>query len=299
MNAPRGRTALGSQLQWDDVRYFLGLSRAGSLTAAARVLGVEHATVARRLRQLEEAMGLKLFERLQGGWRLTPEGVSLLPHAVAVEAAAFALARTAAGQRTVAAPVRVSATPLLLRHGVLPAMAKLGALHPESQFELVGEVRMVDLLRGEADLALRFGEPRVEDLISRPVGRVHYGLYCANGTAPTADGARFIGFSDDSALSALRGWVDRYAESREIAARTNDVEAAAALARQGWGVALLPRFLGDSDPGLAAWQPNAAPPPRTVYLTMHPALRGSPRVRSVIDCLVEHFSLWLASMPRA
>jgi DNA-binding transcriptional LysR family regulator len=263
------------------------------------MLGVEHATVARRLRQLEEAMGLKLFERLQGGWRLTPEAASLLPHAVALEAAVFALSRAASEHKTIVAPVRISTTPLLLRHGVLPAMAKLSARHPESQLELVGEVRMVDLLRGDADLALRFGEPRVKDLISRPVGRVHYALYCANEAVPAADCARFIGFSDDPGVSALRGWVDRYAESRVIATRTNDVDAAAALARQGWGVALLPRFLGDSDPGLAAWQPDAAPPSRTVYLTMHPAVRGSPRIRPVSDCLVEHLSSWLDGMPGA
>ena len=299
MNAPRGETSPSAQLQWDDLRYFLALSRAGSLTAAARFLGVEHATVARRLQQLEESMGLNLFKRLQRGWRLTPEGASLLPHAEAVEDATFALTRAAAAKEPLTAPVRISATPLLLRHGVVPAMAKLSALQPQTQLELVGEVRMADLVRGDVDLALRFGEPRVADLISRPVGCVHYALYYAVGTRPSVGDARFIGFTEDSATAALRGWVDRYAASRPIAARTNDVEAAARLALQGWGIALLPRFLGESESGLEAWEPHTAPPPRTVYLTMHPGMRRSPRVRVVSERVAEHFSSWLSCTPEA
>lgn len=280
-------------LQWDDVRHFVALARAGSLSAAARALGVEHATVARRIDQLEVALGVRLFDRLPRGWRLTLEGKQLLPRALGVEEAALALQREAGTRETAAGLVRLSTTPLLLNHCVVPILNGLAMQERGLTLSMVGELRLADLLRGEADLALRLGEPAVPDLIARPVAKIHYAFYASADAPPEADTARFIALTDDAAFAPLRAWLQSHTGGRPVAAQTNDLECAAALARHGWGVALLPRFLGDGDIGLAQWShAPGLPAPRTLYLTMHPDVRRATRVRAVADALVAGFAAW-------
>lgn len=282
-----GAASPATPLLWDDVRHVVAVARAGSLSAAARALAVEHATVARRIGQVEAALGLRLFDRLPRGWRLTAEGAKLLPRALAMEDAAMALQREAAAQDDGDGAVRLSVTPLLLNHVVVPLLAGMRHRQPALALTLVGELRVADLLRGEADLALRLGEPVVGELISRPVARLHYALYAAaDGDArPATTEVRFVGLTEDTAYAPLRMWLEAYAAGRPMPLRTNDLEAAAGLARQGWGIALLPRFLGDADPGLVAWSPGDAPAPRTLYLTMHPDVRRATRVRRLADQL--------------
>lgn len=289
--APEG----AAPLQWDDVRHFVAVARAGSLSSAARALAVEHATVARRIGQLEAALGLRLFDRLPRGWRLTPDGEQLMPRALAVETAALALQRQASAQEDASGGVRLSATPLLLNHCVVDGLDALRRRQPGVVLTLVGELRLADLLRGEADLALRLGEPNVPDLISRPVARLHYALYGRAGALPAPGQSQYIGLTEDAAYAPLRMWLDGHIGGRPVVARTNDLECAASLARQGWGLALLPRFLGDADPALAAWPAEPLPAPRTLYLTMHPDVRRAARVRAVADHLVAHLA---AQQPR-
>ena len=115
-------------MQWDDIRYFLALARQGSLSATARLLAIEHSTVARRVSSLEEALGLKLFDRLPRGWTLTSEGQALYERACLLEEDMQALQRTALGQSALAGRVRVSAPPLLLNYFVLPHLDEFHAM---------------------------------------------------------------------------------------------------------------------------------------------------------------------------
>ena len=276
-------------MQWDDVRFFLQLARQGSLSGTARAMGVEHSTVARRIGQLEASLGVRLFDRLPRGWQLTQEGQNLLPQAVAVETGVLALQRTAATQQAVSGQVRLSAPPQLLSEVLLPELAAFRQQFPEIDLLLLGERRNASLEQGEAELALRLGEPQTPDLIARPLAAVGYGLY---GTVAWQEQARenraFVGFDDSMPGLWLKDWFDAHLAGRRQVLRSNDLATQLRAARDGWGIALLPHFLGRQAPELVCLEAEA-PPARALYLLMHPDVRKAQRVRVLADFLVALF----------
>lgn len=276
-------------MQWDDVRFFLQLARQGSLSGTARAMGVEHSTVARRIGQLEASLDVRLFDRLPRGWQLTQEGQNLLPQALAVEAGVQALQRTAATQQAVSGQVRLSAPPQLLSEVLLPELAAFRQQFPEIDLVLLGERRNASLEQGEAELALRLGEPQTPDLIARPVAAVGYGLY---GTVAWQERAReqrvFVGFDDSMPGLWLKDWFDAHLAGRRQVLRSNDLATQLRAAREGWGIALLPHFLGRQAPELVCLEAEA-PPARTLHLLMHPDVRKAQRVRVLADFLVALF----------
>jgi len=277
-------------MNWDDIRYFLALARQGSLSATARYLEMEHTTVARRVSSLEKALGLKLFDRLPRGWKLTPQGQALYDRASLLEEDMQALQRAALGQSALAGRVRVSAPPLLLSYFVLPQLDAFREAYPQIDLELIGERRGAHLGRGEADIALRMTEPREPDLVARQLGSIGYGLYGAPqcGAVPEAQ-QTFVGFDDGMPGLAQKLWLDSHAGARRQVLRTNDMQVMCQAAAQGWGIALLPRFLAARDSRLQ--EVNAATPPPSVpiYLVMHADVRRAPRVRATADYLIALF----------
>jgi DNA-binding transcriptional LysR family regulator len=278
-------------MQWDDVRYFLALARHGSLSAAARLLQIEHSTVARRVASLEKSLGVKLFDRLPRGWTLTPQGQSLHERARLLEGDMQALQRAALGQSALAGRVRVSSPPLLLNEFIMPHLDEFRAACPQIELELIGERRGAHLGRGEADIALRMNEPHEPDLVARILAQIHYGLYGtqARCAAPEAD-RTFIGFDDSMPLLPQKLWLDAHVTTDRYVLRSNDMMAMRQAAGQGWGLALLPRFLATKDRRLQLASPPSAPPSLPVYLVMHADVRRAPRVRSTADYLVAMFN---------
>jgi DNA-binding transcriptional LysR family regulator len=278
-------------MQWDDLRYFLALARQGSLSGAARLLEIEHTTVARRVSKLEQALGLKLFDRLARGWATTPEGQALYEKACQLEEDMQALQRAAKGHSALAGRVRVSAPPLLLSHFLLPHLDEFRTAYPHIELELIGERRGANLGRGEADIALRMNEPREPELVSRTLGQVAYGFYGTQAwcTRPEAEQA-FIGFDDSMPALTQKLWLDELMQGRRYVLRTNDMIAMCQAASQGWGIAVLPRFLAKTDDRLYLLQTSVSPPSLPVYLMMHADVRRAPRIRCTADYLVKIFS---------
>lgn len=170
-------------LQWDDVRYFLELVREGSLSGAARKLSVEHSTVARRVEMLEQALGVRLFDRLPKGWLLTAEGESLVEQAVRLDQEVQMFSRMALGVAALNGKVRVSAPPVMAGHFLVPRLAGLRAQWQNIDLEIIGESRDTNLARGEADLAIRMSRPTAPGLVTRCIGEMGYGLYACHGYA--------------------------------------------------------------------------------------------------------------------
>lgn len=158
-------------LQWDDIRYFLELARTGSLSGAARRLGVEHSTVARRVEALERSLGIRLFDRLPKAWSLTPEGETLVTQAGRLDNEALAFSRAALGVSSLQGTVRVSAPPVLAGHFLAPRLATTRARWQNIDLELIGESRDANLARGEADLAIRMSRPTAPGLAARCIGK--------------------------------------------------------------------------------------------------------------------------------
>lgn len=283
-----GRESAG-RLDWGHLRFFLEMARNGSLSQAARRLGVDRTTVARRVAALEEELGLALFERGPQGWTPTPAGRELSAMTTRVEQDVLALARHAdARDRAVAGTVRLTTASHLAAHLVAPALPRLRERHPGLVLEVAADQRTFDLSRREADLALRMGRPRDAGLVTRKLSDVAYGLYAApalvgrSGRGVDFAADPFVGFDDSLAGVPQERWLEKLAPGRRVVFRSNSTAALLAAARHGLGVAVLPRFLADREAGLARLE-GPEPVRHELWLLVHADLRRSARLQAVIE----------------
>jgi DNA-binding transcriptional LysR family regulator len=274
---------------WEDIRHFVALAREGTLSAAARTLGVDHATVARRVAALEASTGLKLVDRRARATLLTEDGRRVAAVAAPMEEAAFALSRTAqAAKPGVDGEVTISAPPNLASAVIAPQLVRLRQQHPGIRIKLMGEKRRASLSRREADVALRLSRPVETGLFVRKIGSFGFSLYGApaylNKTPPHA--FAFIGYDASMAESPQEVWLRAVIGEREVVLRTNDLETQIAAARSGLGIAALPHYLGEGDPRLQRHDVPGRPVSRDVWLLVHRDLRQVPPVRAVMEFLV-------------
>jgi DNA-binding transcriptional LysR family regulator len=274
---------------WEDIRHFVALAREGTLSAAARTLGVDHATVARRVAALETSTGLKLVDRRARTTTLTEDGKRMATVAAPMEEAAFALGRAAqAAKPGIDGEVSISAPPNFASSVIAPQLIRLRHLHPGIRLKLIGEKRRASLSRREADVALRLLRPLEAGLFVRKIGSFGFSLYGAPAylekTPPHA--FAFIGYDASMAESPQEVWLSTIIGEREVVLRTNDLETQVAAARSGLGIAALPHYLGDSDPRLQRHVVTQKPISRDVWLVVHHDLRQVPAVRAVMEFLV-------------
>jgi DNA-binding transcriptional LysR family regulator len=281
-------------LDWEDLRIFLAVHRAGTLTAAAARLRVNQSTVSRRLAALESAIGTRLFERAPGGLRPTSAAEGIVPAAERLEAEALAIGRALSGAESrVEGVVRVTATEGLGIHLVAPALAELHRAHPGLQVELLLDSRSLSLSRREADLALRLARPRQAGLVARKLGEVHSALYASaryleeRGRPALRDGlAGHAVLAYDESLGALpeSRWMAQRARRSACALRTNSVLALLRAAEAGVGLGLLPCYLAEPA-GLVRVLPRSTDVRRELWLALHADLQRAPRIRVVVELL--------------
>lgn len=285
---------------WDDLRSFVALAHAGSLSGAARRLRVEHTTVARRIDALERDLGVRLFDRLPRAWRLTPEGERIAERAAAMETAALGVARAADAGEAPDQRLRLSAPPVLASAFVAPRLAELRRLRPDIRLDLVGEAAAVSLTRRDADLALRLSYPTEDDLVARRLGHMRFGLYAAPSAVAGRDEAEWdwCGYDDALAHVPQQQWLLRRNAGRALAFRSNDLASLHSAVAAGMGLAALPHFLVADDPHLVCLE-EAPEATREVWLVMHPDLRRNPRLRAVADHLAAAFAGWSTPRPDA
>jgi DNA-binding transcriptional LysR family regulator len=276
---------------WDDIRYFLELARQGKLTGAARALGVEHSTVARRVGALEAQLGVRLFDRLPKSWVLTGEGEGLLEYARRIEEQALAFSRASAGYGALRGTVRVSAPPVFASSFLALRLARARERWPGITIELIGESRQVNLYRREADLAVRLSRPEEPGLAGRPLAQLGYALYGVPAWAqrPAAEW-EFVGYDELLRETPQQRWLEQVAAGRPFSMRTNDLAAMHVACRAGLGLAALPHFLARDDAALVRYDEFKCPVSRQVWLVIHPDVRKSPRVRAVAEVLAEIIS---------
>ncbi len=273
---------------WEDLHHFLALAREGTLSAAARSLGVDHATVARRVAALEASTGLKLVDRRARTTTLTDDGRRVAAVASPMEEAAFAVGRAAqAAKPGVDGEVSISAPPNFASSVIAPQLVRLRQQHPGIQIKLIGEKRRASLSRREADIALRLMRPVEAGLIVRKIGSFGFSLYGAPAyLAKTPTHAlAFIAYDASMAASPQEVWLRTIIGERDVVLRTNDLETQVAAVRSGLGVAALPHYLGDGDPRLQRVVVTQKPVSRDVWLAVHRDLRRVPAVRAVLDFL--------------
>jgi DNA-binding transcriptional LysR family regulator len=275
---------------WENLRHFVVLAREGTLSAAARLLGVDHATVARRVAALEAETGLKLVDRRARSYQLTDQGRRIAATALPMEEAAFAVGRAVQAVKPgLRGEVSISSPPSLANALIAPRLLLLRRQHPGIRIKLIGEKRTASLNRREADVALRLSRPSEPGLIARKIGSFGFGLYGAASylKATPRHAFAFIAYDDSMDDAPQQKWLQTVTAGSEIVLRTNDLENQAAAARTGLGVAVLPDFLGEPDPRLERYDITPAPPNRDVWLLVHRDLRQAPLVRAVMEFLVD------------
>jgi DNA-binding transcriptional LysR family regulator len=284
--------------QWDDVRFFLAVARVGSLSGAARTLGVGHVTAGRRITALEKRLGVTLLNRTPDGFTATSAGEAILRQCVAMENAALDVERIAAGRDTlVKGSVRVTTTEALAYQVVAPAIAALRRAHPELQVDLVAGVRSLDIARRDADLAVRFARPSASDLVCRRLGEAGFSLYASprylakSGTPERGRGLAGHDLITFTAAPAATSpfFMDEALEGARIALRCDNPLIQLKAATNELGIAELACFLGDSSPNLVRVWPDEAPARRTAWLVVHQDMRRSARIRAVSAAIADEF----------
>jgi DNA-binding transcriptional LysR family regulator len=272
---------------WDGLRIFLALSRARTLAAAARTLGVDETTVARRLARLEKELGASLVERAAGGLSLTAAGEAVRAAAEEMESAALAAGRRALGaDKQLSGRVRVTAPEILGRYFVLPALQAVHQRHPGIAIELITTIARLDVIRREADVAIRTVRPTEPALIARKVARMALAPYVRRGRKRPAPLAA-VSYADGVRLP-IRNVEDRITAG-QVALRTNSIASVLEAVRLGWGAGDLPCFVGDATPELERAFPREKPDWLDVWLIVHADVQRTARVRILVEELTRVF----------
>src|SRR5579863_8706555 len=285
-------------IDWDDVRYFLAVARGGSVRAAAEGLGVNHATVLRRIAQLEERLGVHMFEKLPSGYRLTAAGEEVLEFAEQMEASSTRLETRVFGRdQSVRGLLRVTLAPPLATHLLMPDFAEFGRLHPDIEMEILSIGEPVNLTNREADVAIRV----VYDRTTLPLNlhglkgpELFGGVYMSRDLlaawrAGAADRVRWIVISQNGISDWAR---EGQVPAAQVPFKTTDGEAQIAAVRQGLGMTVLPCFIGDADPLLTRAPGSVLHKHGTLWLLTHGDARKTKRVRLFTEFLSRRLSAY-------
>lgn len=277
---------------WNDLRYFLAVARTGSTLAAAKAMGLSQSTVQRRLAVLEQRLNRQLVERHPTGYKLTALGEELRSYAEQVEEAVAAFERRlASSDKGLTGVVRVTCPEGLANNLALPLIEQFHARYPGLRADLVVTERILDLSKGEAEIAIRGGLPTDPVLICRKLSDNPWAVYASRSYLEQHDRPRcpadivhhkVIGFSGDIANVHFAKWFESVAPRVAIAARSNTIVGLMMAAKSGAGLAILPAQLGDPEPDLVRVleSPDLV---SYVYLLVHPDLQHVPRVRAFVD----------------
>ncbi len=291
--------SMSDSVDWDDQRAFLAVLEEGSLSGAARRLGVAQPTVRARIEALERALRTVLFVRSPGGMVPTEVAQALAGSARAMAHASEAFVRAAsAAPDEVAGVVRLSVSELVGIEVLPPMLGRLRERHPGLIVEVVLSNASANLLEQEADIAVRMSSPRQDALVARKVASIRLGLfahvdYLARRGRPdrSDDLARHDLIGPDRAPADLQ-WaaaVLRGLARDRFVVRTDSHPTQLAAARAGLGIAVVQHPIGSADPVLDAVLPDLAIGTLDTWIVTHENLQHLPRVRAVFDCLAEAF----------
>ena len=277
-------------MQWDDLRYVLAVGQHGTLSAGARHLGVNHATVFRRIGMIEERLGARLFERHRDGYVPTPAGEEVVALAERLEGEVDDLERRLAGRdRRPSGTVRATTTDTLMEGALAPILAAFRATHPEIDLEVVVENRFLSLSKRDADVAIRATDKPPPTLVGRRICGVATAVYGASDYVATPSSVRdpsahpWIAPDDSLDQLASARWLRKTLGAVRPVLRTNNLMGLLAAAKAGMGLAALPCFLGDGAAELRRVGPPVSELATDLWLLTHRDLRHVARVRAFLD----------------
>jgi len=279
-------------MDWDDVRVFAAVARAHSLVAGARSAGVDRSTASRRIASLERALRARLFLRTRAGLRLSAAGERLLQHAERMAEEARALQTSASeAAAAVSGSVRIATTEVLATQLVRGGLLELRTRHPGLELELLGGNRVLDLARGEADLALRVSKVSEPSLRVRRLARLPFALFAAERYLARRGRPRSERELSGHAVLTYAGELSALPEAKwlasrpgvEVVLRTSSMIALVAATVEGAGLTVLAGSVAERDHGLVRVFDIDTLPPRPLWLAMHPDAAARSAVRVVAE----------------
>lgn len=282
-------------MNWDDVRIFLSVVRHGQILAASKALGLNHATVARRLTALETDLGSILLRRHTQGAELTPYGEKFLVHAEAMESAGLAARGLTGADSATEGTVRIGAPDGFGVAFLAPRLHELSERHPSLRVELVPVPRAFSLSRREADIAVTMERPREGRLIARKLTDYALGLYASaaylekHGHPQTLDDLkqhRLVGYVEDLLFSASLDYTAEFHKEWRTTIAVSSAMGQTEAVRSGAGIGILHTFMARRAPDLVAVLPQHTLT-RSYWTVWHEDLRGSRRVAIVSEFLAE------------
>ncbi|MHB0775618.1 LysR family transcriptional regulator [Halomonas sp. WWR20] len=274
-------------MAWDDMMTLSALIGAGSYSSCARELGITHATVIRRIRRLEAALGKPIVTREENAFALTNIGHSALAAARQMEKSADRLLRDVEGRdNSVSGIVRIAATEALGCHFLTPRLPSLYAANPGVEVRLELDNQIASLAKRRAHIGVRLARPQEKDMVAKSVGTMRFGLY----------GSKDLGLAGEAPLCGLHEERPSLPEiiwpqglGRRFAFQSNNLIAVRESVRAGLGVALLPHYLAVTDTRLKLLY-EVPDVEREIWLAYPSEFRDTSRFRPVIDWLAGELS---------
>jgi len=285
---------------WNHIRAFMATAETGSLSAAARQLGLTQPTLSRQVAALEAELGVLLFERLGRTLALTEAGHELRAHSRRMGAAADALTLAATGQaQSIEGTVRITASDVMSAHVLPPVLRQLRQQAPKLTIDVVAANDIRDLMRREADIAIRHVRPQQPELIARLVQEATAHFYAASSylerrgrPASPADLAShdFVGFADVDRSIEFMAPLGIHLTPENFRIKSTSGLASWELVKQGFGICPMADDVAAATPGIERLLPGMEAITFPVWLTTHRELHTSRRIRLVFDLLAEFFA---------
>ncbi len=286
-------------VNWDDLKYFLAICQSGSVRAAAIELGVNHATVSRRIKHFEEALGEQLFERTVKGYVKTPVGEEIYYESAHLQERLNTIERRVAGKDdSLSGDIRVTLPDLLAQNLLMPGFAEFCHQYPEIQLEIIDSVEVLSLSNREADVAFRLCDQPEEHLIGRKLATIHRACYMAKKLVPN------LKIDDWLATRSWLGWTNKLRKPKGKIAReyprfdskhkiiSGTLQAQACI--NGMGIAILPCFWADRHPDLVRIPPYTSEAKYDLWILNHPDLRGNNKIQTFVRFMTKHVQNQLA-----
>jgi len=276
-------------MNWDDLRLFLAVARTGSISGAAKQLGIQHSTVSRRMRSFEDKMGVRLLERIKGGYQLTPAGEQIKQAADKIEAEILNVDGVVVDKdQKLSGPVKVTAINNMASSILMPMFAEFNKANPEVELHILVSNMDASLSQREADIAIRLSNSPPETLIGKRVVTVASAIYGNKnylqeihdaGGKPEWIGVECCGFH--------KSWTKQYCHNDPYSFISDDTLLTLSALREGVGISIIPCFMGDADPLLQRYTEPDPSHNLGLWILMHPDLKRTARVLAFREHMIQ------------
>lgn len=287
---------------WNDLKYLLTVARTGSTLAAAKSLGVNQSTVHRRLQELEKRLGREIVKRHPTGYKITELGSEILPYAEQIETAIQSIElRLEASSDALSGQIRITCPEVVgVRLLNSELLDRFRERYPNLQVEFMLSDKLLDLSKGEADIAIRATAPYDNALFGRKIAQTPWAIYASHSYVAKRGGVTTLEdinrhsiaiLDSDHEANKTKSWISSVAPEAKVAARCNSMTALRAAARSGAGLVSLPVTIGDSEPDLRRVFGPVEGLNTDFYLLIHEEMKKSQRVRALFDFIVDEIAI--------